>query len=255
MDFYALVQQCSPHINPKVAAAIVHTESRFNPFAIGVVGGAVKQPTNINTAVQAVRELSKAGANYSVGIAQINQSNFAKYGLNESNMFDPCSNLRVGASIFNDCLNLAAKTYPKTTYDGKLRLAASCYYSGNFKGGFRQDFAGQPPYVAKFYKHLNLYRGASRFNEAKINEPIRPQQPFALPMPQATTVTWTTASVPKSPTTVQPDESTTLAANPYTAILAQINAQKAQLATQTPNESLQVAEVKPIQRWDIFNDF
>ena len=34
----------------------------------------------------------------------------------------------------------------------------SCYYSGNFKTGFRADFKGQPPYVTKVFSKVNSYR-------------------------------------------------------------------------------------------------
>lgn len=192
MDIYGLAQQCSPQIQERqVVAAIAHTESSFNPLAIAVVGGRVRQPTNQREAILTVRELKKAGRNYSVGIAQVNQSNFAKYGLNESNMFDPCTNLRVGMSIYKACFDLAnSKFGNQYSYDGKLRLAASCYYSGNFSSGFKVDFPGQPPYVTKFYNKLTEYRAAAKTQPKPINAPLTPMpviqsQPSPMPVVNA----------------------------------------------------------------------
>lgn len=172
MDFYVLAKQCSPQLEKEVVAAISHTESTYNPFAIGVVGGAVRQPTNYRDAVLTVRQLQKDSRNFSVGITQVNKSNFARYGLNESNMFDPCTNIRAGASIFKSCLDEAnAKFGSKYSYDGKLRLAASCYYSGNFTTGFKRDFPNQPPYVDKFYNNLLVYRGIRKTPTYQVMSP------------------------------------------------------------------------------------
>ena len=131
-DFLAVAQQCAVDVEPAVMSAIVHTESNFNPYAIGVVGGSIKQPTNYVDAVKAVRLLREQGRNFSVGLAQVNKINFKSYNMNER----------------------------KHSYDGKLRLAMSCYYSGNFKTGFRADFKGQPPYVTKVFSKVNGYRNA-----------------------------------------------------------------------------------------------
>jgi type IV secretion system protein VirB1 len=158
-DFLAVAQQCAINVEPAVMSAIVHTESNFNPYAIGVVNSAIKQPTNHTDAVKAVRLLRSQGKNFSVGLAQVNKINFKTYNMNERNMFDPCTNLRAGSSIFANCLKRADNQYgSKHSYDGKLRLAMSCYYSGNFKTGFRADFKGQPPYVTKVFSKVNDYR-------------------------------------------------------------------------------------------------
>ncbi len=222
MEFYALAEQCSPQLQREVVAAISHTESRFNPFAIGVVGGSVKQPTNYRDAVLTVRQLQKDGRNFSVGITQVNKSNFTRYGLTESNMFDPCSNMKAGASIFKSCLDSATNTFgSKHSYDGKLRLAASCYYSGNFTTGFKQDFKGQPPYVTKFYNNLLAYRGKPATSLPTVSNP-----PLNLPL-----------AIPAKQPSVAVDSNTE-----YMTIVNAIKEQNAQLAAS--NQSIQV--IKPM---------
>lgn len=172
MDFFALAQQCSSNnVENVVMTAIVDVESKFNPFAIGVVDGYINQPKTYAEAVRAVRQLQAEGRNFSVGLAQVNKINFRTYGLTESNMFDPCTNLRAGSHIFRLCYDRAHKQYGnKHSHDGKLRLAASCYYSGNFKTGFKIDFKGQPPYVEKFYSNLQKWRGNGYATTPAINQ-------------------------------------------------------------------------------------
>ena len=54
-DFITLAQQCAPLVSPVTMAAIVRTESGFNPYAIGVVRGRlVRQPASLVEAVGSV---------------------------------------------------------------------------------------------------------------------------------------------------------------------------------------------------------
>lgn len=177
LDFIVLAQQCAPKVEPELMSAIVHTESKFNPYAIGVVNGSIKQPTNYIDAIKAVRLLREEGKNFSVGLAQVNKVNFSTYNMTERNMFDPCTNLRAGSSIFANCLKSANSKYGSASYDGKLRLAMSCYYSGNFKTGFKADFKGQPPYVTKVYSKLIGYRNGRQ------QVPPQPPQPMPMQLP------------------------------------------------------------------------
>lgn len=240
MNFYALVQQCTNHFEEKqVTAAITDTESTFNPFAIGVVGGAVKQPQDLQTAIMTVRALKKAGRNFSVGLMQVNQSNFAKYGLTEATMFDPCNNINAGMSIFRNCFDAANRKFGnKYSYDAKLRLAASCYYSGNFKTGFKADFAGQPPYVVKFYNNLAKHRGQYvRNGQSLLSQP--------LPLQQQREEMVTNAQ--------QSSE------NQYSSLIEAINEQKKAVQTVNiplpPTEEIQSTVSKKNHSWDIFQEF
>lgn len=71
MDFLALAQQCAPNVSPHTMAAIVQVESSFNPYAIGVVKGALpRQPRNKPEALEAVKLLLSQNKNFSMGIAQ-----------------------------------------------------------------------------------------------------------------------------------------------------------------------------------------
>jgi type IV secretion system protein VirB1 len=142
-DFSTLVEQCAPHVSPVTMAAIVRTESGFNPYAIGVVRGRlVRQPVSEAEAVATVRALSTGGWNFSVGLAQVNRANWAAYGLTEQNAFDPCRNLAAGAAVLEGCFTAArfAQTDGRRDAQAALRAGLSCYVSGNFSTGYRTGY-------------------------------------------------------------------------------------------------------------------
>ena len=80
--FLALALACAPQVHTHTAQALVSVESAFNPWAIGVGGGAlVRQPRHRAEALATARALQAAGWNFSVGLGQINVGNFERLGL------------------------------------------------------------------------------------------------------------------------------------------------------------------------------
>lgn len=151
LEFIALAAECSPAVAPQTMAAIVQTESSFNPYAIGVVGGRLqRQPRSLEEAVDTASALEAGGWNFSVGLAQVNRYNLPKYGLTTyAQAFEPCANLRAGSQILAECYTRAAKRKDGQDPQTILQAAFSCYYSGNFTRGFRPDKVGGPSYVQK----------------------------------------------------------------------------------------------------------
>ncbi|MBN3733176.1 lytic transglycosylase domain-containing protein [Burkholderia sp. Tr-20390] len=140
MDFAVLAQQCAPNVHPTTLQALVRTESGFNPFAIGVVGGHLKrQPKTLDEAVATARALDAQGLNFSMGLGQVNKANLNRYGLTYETVFDMCANLKAGSGILHDCYSRAVPAVGKSAAVG---AALSCYYSGNFTRGFKADFKG-----------------------------------------------------------------------------------------------------------------
>lgn len=143
LDFIALAEQCAPQVSPVTLAAIVRTESGFNPYAIGVVHGRlVRQPASQAEAVATVHALAAGGWNFSVGLAQVNRANWPAYGLNEQSAFEPCRNLAAGAAILQGCFELARRAQADTRRDAQstLRASLSCYASGNFSTGYHTGY-------------------------------------------------------------------------------------------------------------------
>lgn len=120
-------------VPPAVMHHVVHVESSFNPYAIGVVGGRlVRQPRNLGEAVATARMLESRGFNFSLGLAQVNRYNLARYGLGSYEAaFQACPNLQAGSRILAECHQRAGQDWGKSF---------SCYYSGNFTTGFRAGY-------------------------------------------------------------------------------------------------------------------
>lgn len=140
-DFDSLASRCAPSISLDTLKALVRTESNFNPYAIGVVGSSVKQPKSFSEAMFTIARLENEKKNYSVGIAQINKSNFKKYGINAEKALDACTNLKVASEILTECFNRANNG--KKTEKSALKDALSCYYSGNFKTGYEHGYVNK----------------------------------------------------------------------------------------------------------------
>ncbi|KVA30542.1 lytic transglycosylase [Burkholderia cepacia] len=148
LDFLSIAQRCAPQIDPTTMAAIVRTESGFNPYAIGVVHGRLRrQPLSAAEAVATARALEETGWNFSVGLAQVNRENWPAYGMTPENAFEPCRNLAAGAAILHRCFSAAAKasafrvlTDHQSDVQAALRAGLSCYASGNFSTGYRTGY-------------------------------------------------------------------------------------------------------------------
>lgn len=135
LDFLTLAQQCAPQVSSATMAAIVRTESSFNPYAVGVVHGRLlRQPASLEEAQATVRALDAGGWDYSVGLAQVNRTNWSRVGMSVRNAFDPCLNLAAGAAILQDCYAQARKSRPDV--QDALRASLSCYASGDFATGY-----------------------------------------------------------------------------------------------------------------------
>ena len=139
--FLALALACAPQVHADTARALVSVESAFNPWAIGVVGGALlRQPRHRAEALATAKALQAAGWNFSVGLGQINVGNFDRLGLTIESAFEPCGNLAAMQTVLADCFDRASRSAAKAVDQLALRQALSCYYSGNFATGFRHGY-------------------------------------------------------------------------------------------------------------------
>jgi type IV secretion system protein VirB1 len=134
-------------VSMDVMRHVVNVESSRNPFAIGVVGGVLaRQPRQLDEALATVRMLEEKGYNFSVGLAQVNRYNLAKYGLDSyEKAFQQCPNLQAGSRILAECHGRSGNDWGKSF---------SCYYSGNFTTGFRHG------YVQKVFASIAGERGS-----------------------------------------------------------------------------------------------
>ncbi|TFZ44607.1 type VI secretion protein [Stenotrophomonas maltophilia] len=128
-------------VSMDVMQHVINVESSRNPYAIGVVGGALaRQPKALDEALATVRMLEEKGYNFSIGLAQVNRYNLGKYGLDSyEKAFQQCPNLQAGSRILAECYKRSGGDWGKSF---------SCYYSGNFETGFRHG------YVQKVYDSM-----------------------------------------------------------------------------------------------------
>jgi type IV secretion system protein VirB1 len=134
-----LLATCAPQVHPETAAALIAVESARNPYAIGVVGGALlRQPVHRQEAIATARALEAGGWDFSVGLGQINRRNFVRLGLTLNSAFDPCTNLTAMQTVLGECFDRAGPTARGAS--ARLRDALSCYYSGNFSTGHRHGY-------------------------------------------------------------------------------------------------------------------
>ena len=141
--FLALALACAPQVHADTAHALVSVESAFNPWAIGVVGGAlVRQPRHRAEALATARALQAAGWNFSVGLAQINVRNLDRLQLSLESALEPCRNLAAMQTVLIECFERSAGAAPRAAVSGQiaLRQALSCYYSGDFATGFEHGY-------------------------------------------------------------------------------------------------------------------
>ena len=154
MDLSALVLQCTPaNVSAYSMHQITSVESASRPHAIGfklirntqsIENGRVRsakevsflttQPKNTAEAIEWARYLTSQGWEFDAGTAQIHSTNFAAYGLTLETIFDPCTNIKVGARILEECYGRALVRFKDNAK--ALAAAISCYQSGNFNGGF-----------------------------------------------------------------------------------------------------------------------
>lgn len=152
-DFAQLAHQCAPQVHLSTMQTIVRTESSFNPYAIAIVSGTKRwhlsrQPRNHAEAVATANSLVARGVQFSAGYGQIFQGNFARFGFTTSSVFNPCENLRAAAQIYTECVERARRSLAqgKVEQDSmsleqrSYRHGLSCYYSGNFKTGYREGY-------------------------------------------------------------------------------------------------------------------
>ena len=141
----ALVATCAPQVALDTAHALIAVESGRNPFAIGVVGGAlVRQPASLQEALATAAALDAAGWDYSVGLGQINKRNFARLKLTVAGAFEPCANLGAMQNVLAGCFARASqRRTAQAAQQAALRDALSCYYSGNFVTGHRHGYVAR----------------------------------------------------------------------------------------------------------------
>lgn len=163
-DLVLLLATCAPSVDVATSAALVQVESAGNPYAIAIVGAELqRQPRNRAEAIATISVLAADGWNFSVGLGQINQSNFVRLGVTAEALLDPCTNLKAMEVILTECFTRARAGGRDD--QAAVRAALSCYYSGNFSTGFRHG------YVSKVVNAATVRPGDSTRVQGRVAAP------------------------------------------------------------------------------------
>lgn len=138
-----LILACAPGVAPSTVQAIIDVESGGNVLAIGVNRGdrLRRQPNDYAEAGARAQWLLDTGANFDAGLMQINSANWRRLGLTPANVFDPCTNIRAGATILTENYVSAAKS--RGPGRDALLAALSAYNTGNRTAGFRNGYVAK----------------------------------------------------------------------------------------------------------------
>lgn len=139
----ALAQQCAPGVAPETLLSVVRTESRFNSFAINVNSGVklARQPRTKAEAVRMAQTLLRTGANFDLGLGQINSKNLGWLKLSIEDAFEPCANLAAAGRVLTENYALASRR--SSDPQGALRVALSLYNTGDTGRGFRNGYVAK----------------------------------------------------------------------------------------------------------------
>lgn len=142
-DLIDLAKRCSPQVAPTTMVALVKTESKANPWAIGLNGAMLRyQPKSESQAIAWVKYLDKHGYNFDVGLGQINIKNIKKRNIAPEKLInDKCLNLQISGDILTQNYMQAKKS----TNDPQLALrkALSMYNTGNQYSGFNNGYVNK----------------------------------------------------------------------------------------------------------------
>jgi type IV secretion system protein VirB1 len=191
----ALSRQCAPSVAVETLVSLVHTESRFNPYAIGVNAKGVKAPHPVDrlSATAAARSLIARGYNIDLGLGQINSANLRWLGLSVEDAFDPCRNLAASARVLSSNYLSVAQSSPTT--EAAIATAMSMYNTGSRSRGFGNG------YVSRVYASSSIVVPAIRNGVTEVTGPSTAHPPVAVTLAAA-------AEVARAPDTRMPWDTT-----------------------------------------------
>lgn len=138
-----IILACAPQVAPSTVQSIIDVESSGNWLAIGVNRGGrlQRQPRDLAEAVAWARWLQNSGQNFDAGLMQINVTNWRQLGLTAENVFDPCTNVRAGATVLTENYVRATRTHGPG--QRALQAALSQYNTGSTTRGFANGYVGK----------------------------------------------------------------------------------------------------------------
>ena len=136
--------ECINDVHATTLQSVIRNESGGDPFAINVniIKGKprpkYRQPTSKKQAITLAKHYIALGHSVDLGLTQVNSRNLSHYRVSITDMFDPCTNLRVGSTILYDAYQRALKV--DSNNQSALLKALSIYNTGNMRYGFKNGY-------------------------------------------------------------------------------------------------------------------
>jgi len=159
-----LIAGCAPRVGRRTMSSIVAVESGGNPLAIhDNTTNTEYRPATPNVATALAAELIRRGHSVDLGLTQINSANLPSLGLAVPALFDPCTNVRAGATILSSAYRQARSHYGPGQF--ALRRAIGAYNTGSLTQGDH--------YIAAVVAAAGVDVGAQRIAFAQVSAPQR----------------------------------------------------------------------------------
>lgn len=153
---YALIDICKNPSTPKIIVqSIMKRESSKNPLAINVNHNGKSlvsyKPKTKEEAHKLASEWVKKGYSVDVGLMQFNTDNLKTYSAYTiKDLLDPCTNIKLGSSIYQDNFDRTNKNQP---YKDRVLKSLSAYNTGSFERGFLNGYVlGYKPLLSAYLK-------------------------------------------------------------------------------------------------------
>lgn len=141
------IDQCANGVQAVIVEAIIQVESSGNPWAINVnVRDGQAQPLlaparSHDEAVAQATTLHEQGYSFDVGLMQVNSANVTRLGVSFDTAFDPCVNLNMGTTVYNEFSSGALRYQEQFGTPHKQMMATlSAYNTGSYWKGFMNGY-------------------------------------------------------------------------------------------------------------------
>lgn len=110
-DFTALAARCAPAIPVQTLAAVAHTESAFDPWALhDNTKGLTEDPDDGRSALADASAWIARGDSVDIGMMQINSANLSALNMTVADALDPCASLAGGAEVLQAAFDAGDST-------------------------------------------------------------------------------------------------------------------------------------------------
>lgn len=177
----ALIAQCTQQVPAGWMQAIVQNESGGNPLAINVNGSQqlAHQPEDTEQATATANWLMQHGYSFDSGLAQINSANLQRLGLDTKSVFDPCTNIRAAARLFDKNYQQA---YAVTHNPNRAVMdAISMFNTGTRTLGYQNGYVRKIVDTATDNPNIIPLTGKEKQTptpKKKASEPPAPSDPY-----------------------------------------------------------------------------